>query len=85
MGTWDLNFICDPRPVPFPPISPVYITPLPTTIYADNEAGKARAMATLAIAETTLGDDELVKLIHNGRGWLVAFYDRETGDHLYNV
>lgn len=79
-----------PTPLSPSPITPVYITPPPTTIYADNEAGKARAMATLAVAETTLGDDERVELVLNvcpvrGRGWLVAFYDRETGDHLYNV
>jgi hypothetical protein len=51
-----------------------------STIYRDNEAGKARAEATLAVAIETAGPGEAFDLFHNGRGWVVRMF--EDGDFI---
>jgi hypothetical protein len=49
-----------------------------STIYRDNEAGKARAEETLAVAIETACPGETFDLFHNGRGWVVRMF--EDGD-----
>jgi len=51
-----------------------------STIYRDNEAGKARAEETLAIAIETACPGETFDLFHNGRGWVVRMF--EDGDFI---
>jgi hypothetical protein len=46
-----------------------------STIYRDNEAGKARAEATLALAIETACPGETFDLFHNGRGWVVRMFE----------
>jgi hypothetical protein len=54
-----------------------------STIYLDNEAGKARAEATLAVAIETAGPGETFDLFHNGRGWVVRMF--EDGDFVQTI
>ena len=49
-----------------------------STIYRDDEAGKARAEATLAVAIKTACPGETFDLFHNGRGYVIRMF--EDGD-----
>lgn len=54
-----------------------------STVYRDNEAGKARAEETLAIAIETAGPDETFDLFYNGRGWVVRMF--EDGEFVQTI
>jgi hypothetical protein len=54
-----------------------------STIYRDNEAGKARAEETLAIAIETACPGETFDLFHNGRGWVIRMF--EDGDFVQTI
>ena len=51
-----------------------------STIFAANDAGKARAEATLALAVKTACPGETFDLFCNGRGWVVRMF--EDGDFI---
>lgn len=63
------------------------IAPPPITIFEDSPAGLARAEARLALCQETLLEDlERCELAHvPGHGYLIRFFDLETGEHLYNA
>ena len=46
-----------------------------STIYRDNEVGKARAEETLAIAIETACPGETFDLFYNGRGWVIRMFE----------
>ena len=54
-----------------------------STVYRDNEAGKARAEETLAIAIETAGPEETFDLFHNGRGWIIRMF--ECGEFVQTI
>jgi hypothetical protein len=54
-----------------------------STIYRDNDAGKARAEETLAVAIETACPGETFDLFHNGRGWVVRMF--EDGEFVQTI
>ena len=54
-----------------------------STIYRDNETGKARAEETLALAIETACPGETFDLFHNGRGWVIRMF--EDGDFIQTI
>jgi hypothetical protein len=49
-----------------------------STIYRNDDEGKARAESTLAVAVSTACPGETFDLHHTGRGWVVRMF--EDGD-----
>jgi hypothetical protein len=54
-----------------------------STIYRDNNDGKACAEKTLAIAIETACPGETFDLFHNGRGWVVRMF--EDGEFVQTI
>jgi hypothetical protein len=54
-----------------------------STIYRDNDAGKARAEETLVVAIETACPGETFDLFHNGRGWVVRMF--EDGEFVQTI
>jgi hypothetical protein len=54
-----------------------------STIYRDNDAGKARAEETLVVAIETACPGETFGLFHSGRGWVVRMF--EDGEFVQTI